>query len=192
MSAPRVATVAAARTERKDARARMCQKNTTNDWRSSWKTFTEGQRTLPHRHKPTHRFRVQISKKLKVPAFGEVNFAITTFGNTGRTKSRKYRIVRLKLQSQFYGGECVLDAVEIPKNTPRSPIAHVAFPKGTLGWLQQKVASPLWWLVCCGCHLNRRGDEIIRRAGFAEVHLEERWLDVPLIVARHVYGYAVA
>ncbi|XP_077539439.1 thiol S-methyltransferase TMT1B-like [Haemaphysalis longicornis] len=69
---------------------------------------------------------------------------------------------------------------------------HVAFPEGTLGRLQQKVASPLWWLVCCGCHLNRRGDELIRRAGFAKVRLQEKRLDVPLIVARHVYGYAVA
>lgn len=69
---------------------------------------------------------------------------------------------------------------------------HVAQPPGTLGLLLQNVFTPVWRLVFCGCCLNRESGELIKRAGFSEVHLRESRINVPILVSRHVYGYAVA
>lgn len=69
---------------------------------------------------------------------------------------------------------------------------HVAQPKGSLGRILQSVLSPLWCITCCGCCLNRDSGDVIENAGFAEVHLHEAHVDMPVILTRHVYGYAVA
>lgn len=69
---------------------------------------------------------------------------------------------------------------------------HVAQPKGSLGLFLQNVLTPVWRLVFCGCCLNRHSGDLIRRAGFSEVHLRESRIDVPVLLSRHVHGYAVA
>ncbi|KAK8780459.1 thiol S-methyltransferase TMT1B-like [Amblyomma americanum] len=69
---------------------------------------------------------------------------------------------------------------------------HVAQPKGSLGRLLQSLLTPVWRIVCCGCCLNRDSGDIIRSAGFAEVHMKETHVEMPIILTRHVYGYAVA
>lgn len=69
---------------------------------------------------------------------------------------------------------------------------HVAQPSGSLGRLLQNVFTPVWRLVFCGCCLNRDSGELIKRAGFSEVHLRESHADVSILISRHKYGYAVA
>ncbi|KAL1468820.1 hypothetical protein MTO96_025163 [Rhipicephalus appendiculatus] len=69
---------------------------------------------------------------------------------------------------------------------------HVAQPKGSVGRMLQNMLTPLWSVICCGCCLNRDSGELIRNAGFSEVHLKETNVDMPVILTRHVYGYAVA
>lgn len=69
---------------------------------------------------------------------------------------------------------------------------HVAQPKGSVGRILQNVLTPLWCIICCGCCLNRDSGDVIKKAGFAEVHLNETNVDMPVILTRHVYGYAVA
>lgn len=69
---------------------------------------------------------------------------------------------------------------------------HVALPRGSFGRTLQNVLTPLWRIICCGCCLNRDSGELIRNAGFSEVHLKETNVDMPIILTRHVYGYAVA
>ncbi|KAH7987098.1 hypothetical protein HPB52_024523 [Rhipicephalus sanguineus] len=69
---------------------------------------------------------------------------------------------------------------------------HVAQPKGSVGRMLQNVLTPLWCVICCGCCLNRDSGELIKNAGFNEVHLKEANVDMPIILTRHVYGYAVA
>ncbi|KAH9382014.1 hypothetical protein HPB48_022243 [Haemaphysalis longicornis] len=71
-------------------------------------------------------------------------------------------------------------------------IEHVAQPKGSLGLFLQNVFTPVWRLVFCGCCLNRDSGELIKRAGFSEVHLRESFIDIAIILSRHVHGYAVA
>lgn len=86
--------------------------------------------------------------------------------------------------------------LETLKNYPKGGrlifMEHVAQPPGTLGLLLQNVFTPVWRLVFCGCCLNRESGELIKRAGFSEVHLRESRINVPILVSRHVYGYAVA
>ncbi|XP_037277800.2 thiol S-methyltransferase TMT1B [Rhipicephalus microplus] len=69
---------------------------------------------------------------------------------------------------------------------------HVAQPKGSVGRMLQSVLTPLWCIIWCGCCLNRDSGEVIKNAGFSEVHLKETNVDMPIILTRHVYGYAVA
>lgn len=69
---------------------------------------------------------------------------------------------------------------------------HVAQPGGSCGRLLQGLLNPLWRLMCCGCCLTRESGELIKRAGFAEVYVHETRVDMPVILSRHVYGYAVA
>ncbi|XP_075551036.1 thiol S-methyltransferase TMT1B-like isoform X2 [Dermacentor variabilis] len=86
--------------------------------------------------------------------------------------------------------------LETVKKYPKSGrlvfMEHVAQPKGSLGRILQSVLSPLWCIICCGCCLNRDSGDVIENAGFAEVHLNETYVDMPAILTRHVYGYAVA
>lgn len=69
---------------------------------------------------------------------------------------------------------------------------HVAQSKGSVGRMLQSVLTPLWCIIWCGCCLNRDSGEVIKNAGFSEVHLKETNVDMPIILTRHVYGYAVA
>lgn len=71
-------------------------------------------------------------------------------------------------------------------------LEHVAQPKGSAGWLLQSLLTPLWRIVCCGCCLNRDSGNVITSAGFNEVHMKETRVEMPVILTRHVHGYAVA
>lgn len=71
-------------------------------------------------------------------------------------------------------------------------VEHVAQPRGSLGRLLQGGLTPFWRLICCGCCLNRDTGDLIRGAGFAQVHMKEASIDMPVVLTRHVYGYAVA
>uniref|UniRef100_G3MPY5 Methyltransferase type 11 domain-containing protein n=1 Tax=Amblyomma maculatum TaxID=34609 RepID=G3MPY5_AMBMU len=71
-------------------------------------------------------------------------------------------------------------------------LEHVAQPEGSLVRRLQSFLTPLWRIVCCGCCLNRDSANVIRNAGFAEMHMKETRVEMPAILTRHVYGYAVA
>uniref|UniRef100_G3MR83 Methyltransferase type 11 domain-containing protein n=1 Tax=Amblyomma maculatum TaxID=34609 RepID=G3MR83_AMBMU len=71
-------------------------------------------------------------------------------------------------------------------------VEHVAQPQGSIGRLLQRVLTPFWRLICSGCCLDRDTGDLIRGAGFAQVHMQEISIDMPVVLTRHVYGYAVA
>ncbi|KAK8771499.1 hypothetical protein V5799_025257 [Amblyomma americanum] len=69
---------------------------------------------------------------------------------------------------------------------------HVAQPKGTVARFLQDLIAPIWWYSFCGCCPNRTSGEVIKNAGFAKVHMKEAQVDLPCVVSRQMYGYAVA
>ncbi|XP_077525048.1 thiol S-methyltransferase TMT1B-like [Amblyomma americanum] len=69
---------------------------------------------------------------------------------------------------------------------------HVGHPGPGLERLLQDLATPLAKRITCGCHLNRDSGRLIRESGFARVDMSEACLDIPFLMNRHVYGFAVA
>lgn len=72
-------------------------------------------------------------------------------------------------------------------------LEHVAHPKGTWQRLVQDLAQPLWKVITCNCRITRGGhEELMRAAGFSKVKINCLLADIPVIVNRNMYGYAVA
>ncbi|XP_002403158.3 methyltransferase-like protein 7B [Ixodes scapularis] len=70
-------------------------------------------------------------------------------------------------------------------------LEHVAHPAGTWGSVVQTLLDPMWSFSFCGCHINRRPEQLLMSAGFDEIKLTEVFLNMPTVLSPNVYGSAV-
>jgi len=73
-------------------------------------------------------------------------------------------------------------------------IEHVAAPRRSKLRHLQRFVKPLWWYFADGCCPDRELGEVIRRGGFADVHIDEFTVPkevAPAVVSPHVAGVAV-
>jgi len=70
-------------------------------------------------------------------------------------------------------------------------VEHVAARHGTGLRRAQRVLSPVWGAFSDGCHVDRDTGRLIEAAGFAEVHMHEFRVPVP-IMGPHIAGVATA
>ncbi|GFU32694.1 methyltransferase-like protein 7A [Nephila pilipes] len=54
-------------------------------------------------------------------------------------------------------------------------VEHVAYPTSDWNYLIQCLTAPLWRTYFCGCNLNRKNGEEIKRTGFSNVEYETKY-----------------
>jgi hypothetical protein len=54
----------------------------------------------------------------------------------------------------------------------------------------QGVLNPLQQIVADGCHLTRKTGQVIAKAGFSKVEIQQAFISTACIINPHVYGIA--
>lgn len=69
-------------------------------------------------------------------------------------------------------------------------VEHVAAEDGTIRRWVQGVLDPLQQFIADGCHLTRKTGQVIAKAGFSKVEIQQVSISAASIINPHVYGIA--